>query len=72
MKWSEVQSLVNHYENAVVYNPLNSGMIVGCDCGCGGDSYTSEELYRLEQAEEETIQRVKEFCKTKGIEYDGS
>lgn len=71
MKWSDVQSLVNDYENEVVYNPLNSGMMVGYECGCGGDSYTTEELDRLEQAEEETIKRVEEFCKTKGIEYDG-
>jgi len=71
MKWSDVQSLVNDYENEVVYNPLNSGLVVGCECGCGGDSYTPEELDRLEQAEGETIKKVVEFCKTKGIEYDG-
>lgn len=71
MKWSDVENLVYEYESYVKYNPLNSGMIVDCECGCEGVSYTSEELDRLEQAEGETIKRVEEFCKTKGIEYDG-
>lgn len=71
MKWSDVENLVYEYESYVKYNPLNSGMMVGCECGCGGDIYTSGELDRLEQAEGETIKKVVEFCKTKGIEYDG-
>ena len=37
---------------AISYSPLNDGSIPGCDCGCGGDSYSDEDWDFYQDAED--------------------
>jgi predicted nucleic acid-binding Zn-ribbon protein len=70
MKFTELQDAFRDYENAM-YSPSRSEVRFGCDCGCGGDSYTSESWDAEEEAAADAIERMKTICKEFGIEYDG-
>ena len=70
MKFSELVTLFQDYENAM-YSPSRSEVKFGCDCGCGGDSYTSESWDEEEQYAADSIVKMKEFCTKHGIYYDG-
>lgn len=70
MKLSDLIQILNTYENAM-YSPSRSEVRFGCDCGCGGDSYTAESWDAEEDAAAEAIVAMKAFCKEYGFEYDG-
>jgi len=70
MKFSELEDLLYEYTNAMC-SPSRMHVNFGCDCGCGGDSYTVESWDEAERSAEETIQKVKDFCQKNNIEYDG-
>ena len=70
MKFSELVTLFQDYENAL-YSPSRSEVKFGCDCGCGGDSYTAESWDEEEQYAADSIVKMKEFCTKYGIYYDG-
>lgn len=70
MKWSDLINLVNGYEYALYSDAYNETRY-GCDCGCGGDSYTSDSWDEMCTAAAEGIVDAKEFCKKNGFEYDG-
>ena len=70
MKFTELLEAVNDYGNAM-YSPSRSEVRFGCDCGCGGDSYTAESWDAEEQAAAEAIDRMKQMCAELGIQYDG-
>lgn len=70
MKFSDIAKLVYDYENAS-YSPSRVSVKFGCDCGCGGDSYTTESWNKEEDAAELAINEVKSFCEKYGFEYDG-
>lgn len=56
-------STIYHHATAILDAPWNSDVHFGCDCGCGGDSYSSEEW---EQAGEDE-QTAVEFFRGLGI-----
>lgn len=70
MKFSDIQDMLYDYENAM-YSPSRSDVHVGCDCGCGGNSYTIESYDAEEETAERAIKAIKEFCETHGFEYNG-
>ena len=70
MKLTELIDLVNAYGSAM-WSPSRMSVIYGCDCGCGGDSYTPEQWDEEEAAADEAIEAMKAFCKEHGFEYDG-
>lgn len=70
MKFSELEGLIRDYDQAL-YSPSRSEVRFGCDCGCGGDSYTSESWDAEEKLAQEAIDKVIEFCAKYNIEYDG-
>ena len=70
MKLSELHEVFSAYESAM-YSPSRSAVRFGCDCGCGGDSYTSESWDAEEQAAADAIVAMKTFCDENNIEYDG-
>ena len=49
---SKILRIMQAYMSDVVYNPLNSGMIIGCDCGCGGDSIDDDDYDELSLADD--------------------
>lgn len=57
MKFSELVELVY----TIHMSPFDSGVIVGCDCGCGGNNYTLpqwEELKRVYDEAVETLEKL--------------
>lgn len=71
MEFRDVIDLVHAYESDVAEHPSNMGRKFGCDCGCGGDTYSAEDLEELDKAEAETMEAVHAFCIKYGIEYTG-
>lgn len=70
MKLSNLQDLFYAY-NGAKYAPSLSEIHFGCDCGCGGDSYTTESWDEAEASAAKAIADMKEFCTKFGIYYDG-
>lgn len=67
---SDLVQLFDSYSNAL-YGPELSEVRFGCDCGCGGDSYTSEEWDAEIEQNAKAIEDMKEFCKLIGVDYNG-
>jgi len=70
MKLSEIEDVFNDYASAR-WSPSRSAVTLGCECGCGGDSYTFESYNEEEDAADAAIAKMKQLCDTLGIEYDG-
>ena len=70
MKLSDLEILMSDYENAK-WAPDRMGVHFGCDCGCGGDSYTAEQWDEECAAADIYINKMKEFCEKYNIDYDG-
>lgn len=70
MQFSELLEIVQDYEQALC-SPSRMQVRFGCDCGCGGDSYTAESWDAEEESAEKSIEKAKEFCTKYGIDYDG-
>jgi len=70
MKFTELAKLVGDY-NDMLYNDYDASVRYGCDCGCGGDSYTSEGWDAMLTERGEAIQAAIDVCNSLGIEYDG-
>lgn len=70
MKFSDLNDLFDNY-NQALYCPSRQMIHFGCDCGCGGDLYTSESWDSEEKEADTAIQKMKEFCQEFHIEYDG-
>jgi hypothetical protein len=70
MKLSELETLFWHYDEAK-WSPSRMSVHFNCNCGCGGDRYTVESWDAEENAADETIKQMKQFCKNYNIEYDG-
>jgi hypothetical protein len=58
----EISQLFYHAQ-AIYDAPWNSGVHFGCECGCGGDGYTSEDWDYYADAEKEAVK----FFKSVGV-----
>jgi hypothetical protein len=67
---SDLIRVVDAYGDAR-YGPLQSGIRFGCDCGCGGDSYTSEQWDAEMEYNKQSIKDMIELCAKLGLVYDG-
>ena len=70
MKLSEIEDVFNDYASAK-WSPSRMHVTLGCECGCGGDSYTIDSYNAEEDAADASITKMKQLCDTLGIEYDG-
>lgn len=70
MKASELFSVIQDFENYYLHSDLMSEVHFGCDCGCGGDSYTTEQWVRMCNAAYEARKEFKQFCESLGVEWD--
>jgi len=70
VKFSDIVNLVADY-NSAMYAPHNMCVHLGCDCGCGGDSYTPESWDDECKDADEAVQRAIDWCNLYGVEYDG-
>lgn len=62
MTFDELRSYVYDIEN----DPSRSEVRFGCECGCGGDSYTIEEWETVCNAADVATQKLEEL----GITFD--
>ena len=70
IKASELKAVVEDFINYYLQSDANSSVILGCDCGCGGDSYTPESWTRMCDTAEECREAFEGFCKQYNIEWD--
>lgn len=70
MKASELYSIVQDFQSYYLYSDLMSEVHFGCDCGCGGDSYTSESWEAMCNCADEVSDEFKKVCKSLGVEWD--
>lgn len=70
MKLTDLLNIVYDYEDAC-RSPTRMEVRFGCDCGCGGDSYTIEEWNHAELTASASIRAMKDFCEKYNITYDG-
>lgn len=71
MKFTELKELINNYEQAL-WSPTHMNVHFGCDCGCGGDTYTQESWDAEEFQAQRDIDIMKAFCYDHNIEWDGN
>lgn len=70
MNFSKLEELFCDYDEAK-WSPSRMQVHFGCDCGCGGDSYTEERWDVAEDEANKAITKMISFCNDYGIEYDG-
>jgi hypothetical protein len=70
MQFSDLEQLFQDYDSAK-WSPDMMGVHFGCDCGCGGNSYTTESWDAEVDAKNGAIVKMVSFCNTYGITYDG-
>lgn len=70
MKLTDIEAIFYNYESAKS-SPSRMAVRFGCDCGCGGDSYTAESWDEEERFANESILEMKHLCEKLNIEYDG-
>lgn len=70
MKFSDLEELFQNYDQAK-WSPDKMEVHFGCDCGCGGDSYTEKSWDAEVDAANDAIVKMVSFCNTYGIKYDG-
>lgn len=69
MRASEIKNLFQNYECALG-SPSRMSVILGCDCGCGGDYYTIDSYIAEEGAADKAVKDLKEAMENLGIEWD--
>jgi hypothetical protein len=66
---SELISAAYDYEQAL-WAPGRMSVTLGCNCGCGGDSYTPEQYEKENKEAQEAVDRFKSICQHYKIEWD--
>ena len=69
MKLSDVLKIAELYYDSM-NTPNSDGTRFGCDCGCGGDSYTPEMWDAEMKAAEEAWEELVKLCTTFGVTYE--
>lgn len=70
MRVSEFVSAYQDYEYNCLHSDLNMSVRLGCDCGCGGDSYTNESWQAMIETYDESEAEFKKVCSQLGLEWD--
>jgi hypothetical protein len=65
----ELISIVEDWHEAA-WAPEFMQVVLGCECGCGGDLYTAASWKAEMNAAYEKLRRVKEYCLNNNIIYD--
>ena len=71
LKMQDLIEVVSRYQHYVINADLNKGVHYGCDCGCGGDDYTSEGWDEMILEYEAAIADMKELCQKLDIVFCG-
>ncbi len=67
MTINDVINIANLYRE-ISYHPMNSEVRFGCDCGCGGDSYSRDKWEELGVELDAMNERLESLCFWAGID----
>ena len=72
MTSDELLRVATDYQTYYVESDLNSGMIFGCDCGCGGDYYSSnpDAWDDMFTDSDDAYDAFKELCTRLGVAFN--
>lgn len=70
MKATELYSIMQDFESYYLHSDLNMEVRFGCECGCGGDSYTYEQWVRMCKYADEARNEFERICEELGVEWD--
>lgn len=70
MKASELYSAAQDFESYYLHSDLNMEVHLGCECGCGGDSYTLESWEAMCDFADEAKNDFQKLCESLGVEWD--
>lgn len=70
MKLSEFVEAYEDYKSGWIYSDLNSEVSFGCDCGCGGDSYTEENWRQMCDDALKAKREFERWCWDNSIIFD--
>ena len=70
MNLTDLIEVAEDYEQNVIYSDLNMGVILGCDCGCGGDYYTVEDWQKLGESHDISYNAWEQVCYDLQIHMD--
>ena len=62
MNSTKLIELVEDFRNYYLNSPMRMEVKFGCECGCGGDSYSEEEWSELRQLSEESYINYYQYC----------
>lgn len=67
---TEIRDLVYNFEDLYVYSPMMSGVSFGCDCGCGGESFSEASWDNYKKDASDAYFEFRNFCHCNGIIWD--
>lgn len=67
MNLKKLIKLAENYDEHVIYSPLNMYVKFGCDCGCGGDLYTSDEWDKVGELHDVHLAAWEKACDSLGL-----
>lgn len=70
MKATELYSIMQDFESYYLHSDLNMEVHFGCDCGCGGDSYSNEQWDSMCETAEQSRADFERVCEKLGVEWD--
>lgn len=69
MNISEFIEVYENYRQLYLDSDINMEVKFGCDCGCGGDYYTTEQWENMINAANEAKNNLIAFCIKNNIDY---
>lgn len=66
----ELESIIFDFTEYYLRSPAMSEVHFGCECGCGGDSYTAEQWDELHDDGDKAKEKFEKFCEDHNIEWD--
>lgn len=64
---ADILIAVRDFDDYYVQSPANGGVHLGCDCGCGGDSYSLEDWEIAHMEGDRAYDRFKAMCHELGV-----
>jgi len=66
----ELENIVWEFNEYYMQSPAMQAVHFGCECGCGGDSYTNESWDDVHQAGDDAYDVYFQFCDLHKIKWD--
>jgi len=70
MAATQLKDVVERFTEYYLYSPMMTGVGFGCDCGCGGNSFSEESWDNYEKDAKAAYFEFRNFCHCNGIIWD--